>query len=56
MSETTLLIENEGGVRRMWLNRGAQANAQTKQMLVDLDRAFADATDDESVRVIVLAG
>lgn len=51
-----LLIENHGAVRKIWLNRSEAANAQTKQMLIDLDAAIADATKDDSVRVIVLAG
>lgn len=52
----TLLIENERHVRRIWLNRGDEANAQTRQMLIDLDDAIANATADDSVKVIVIAG
>ena len=53
---TSIIVENNGGVRRIWLNRGDAANAQTKQMLVELDAAISQANEDESVRVIVLAG
>lgn len=53
---TSLYIENIGGVRRIWLNRGDAANAQTRQMLIDLDEAMTQATEDDSVKVIVLAG
>jgi len=53
---TQLLVENCGFVRRIWLNRADAANAQTRQMLISLDEAIADATMDESVRVILLAG
>ncbi|WP_406626269.1 enoyl-CoA hydratase [Acidovorax sp. SDU_ACID1] len=56
MQDTSLIIENQGAVRRIWLNRAGAANAQTRQMLIALDEAIADATKDESVRVIVLAG
>lgn len=56
MSYETLLIENQGAVRRIWLNRGDAANAQTRQMLVDLDAAIAEAGRDDSVRVVILAG
>lgn len=56
MSNQTLLIENQGAVRRIWLNRGDAANAQTRQMLLDLDQAIADAGQDDSVRVVILAG
>lgn len=56
MTYKTLAIENDGFVRRIWLNRGDAANAQTRQMLIELDQAFADASKDDSVRVIVMAG
>ncbi|WYX30834.1 enoyl-CoA hydratase [Achromobacter denitrificans] len=55
-NDSPLIIENRGAVRRIWLNRGDAANAQTRQMLIDLDAAIAAASADESVRVIVLAG
>ena len=56
MQDDSLLIENTGPVRRIWLNRGNAANAQTRRMLIELDKAVADASMDDSVRVIVLAG
>ncbi|KRB86975.1 enoyl-CoA hydratase [Noviherbaspirillum sp. Root189] len=56
MHDQALLIENVGSVRRIWLNRGDFANAQTRQMLLDLDVAIAEAGRDDSVRVIILAG
>jgi enoyl-CoA hydratase len=56
MSMQTLLIENQGAVRRIWLNRGDAANAQTRQMLIDLDEEIAKAGRDDSVRVVILAG
>jgi enoyl-CoA hydratase len=56
MGYEMLTIENEGAVRRIWLNRAHAANAQTLQMLVELDLAILDAGSDDSVRVVVLAG
>lgn len=55
MDFETLEIENEGCVRRIWLNRGEAANAQTQRMLIELDKAFELANADDEVRVIVLA-
>lgn len=56
MDYKTLLIENQDGVRRIWLDRADAANAQTLQMLNELERAMNEAGRDDSVRVIVLAG
>lgn len=55
MSEPLLLIEQSGAVRRIWLNRPAARNAQSQQLLDDLDAAFEDAKADVSTRVVVLA-
>ncbi|MDM0071424.1 enoyl-CoA hydratase [Variovorax sp. J31P207] len=49
-------IEDQGRVRRIWLNRAEAANAQTLRMLHELDDAVALAARDDSVRVVVLAG
>ena len=51
-----VLVENDGHVRRIWLNRPDSANAQGQQLLEELDRAFADACADDSVRVVILGG
>ncbi len=56
MEYETLLIENQDAVRRIWLNRGGTANAQTLQMLHELDHAISAAGNDDGVRAIVLAG
>ncbi|ALL71133.1 Enoyl-CoA hydratase (plasmid) [Paraburkholderia caribensis MBA4] len=56
MQESPLIVENSGAVRRIWLNRGDAANAQTREMLVELDAEIAQARADDSVRTIVLAG
>lgn len=56
MTESSLLIEQTGAVRRIWLNRPAARNAQSQQLLDELDRAFDDALADDATRVVVLAG
>lgn len=56
MDDMELTIENNGAVRRIWLNRPDAANAQTRQMLIELDQAILDAGQDDSVNVVVLAG
>lgn len=56
MSETLLLIENIGAVRRISLNRPKARNAQSQQLLDEFDRAVGDAAQDDSVRVVIVAG
>ena len=47
---------DEGRIARIWLNRPAEANAQNRTLLVQLDGAFRRAEADDEVRVIILAG
>lgn len=56
MTEPLVLVEQHGAVRRIWLNRQEMRNAQNRQMLDELDHAFADARKDDETRVVVLAG
>ena len=53
---TTLLQEQTGAVLKITTNRPEALNAQSRILLVELDDAFERAVDDDSVRVIVLAG
>src|SRR5437868_6587249 len=55
MTEPLLLIEQTGAVRRIWLNRPQARNAQSQQMLDELDAAFESARTDDATRVVVLA-
>ncbi|MBC7599283.1 MAG: enoyl-CoA hydratase [Polaromonas sp.] len=55
MSESHLQIEQDGHVRRIWLNRPEARNAQSRQLLDELDEAFAAAGADKDVRVVILA-
>jgi enoyl-CoA hydratase/carnithine racemase len=51
-----ILIEDDGPVRRIVLNRPAARNAQNAALLRALEAACADTARTESVRVVVLAG
>ena len=55
MSTTCIEIEQQGAVRRLWLNRPEARNAQSKQMLDELDAALTEAQADAGTRVVVLA-
>jgi enoyl-CoA hydratase len=55
MSFNHLLIEQDGAVRRIYLNRPELRNAQSQQMLDELDAAFEDARSDTQTRVVILA-
>jgi enoyl-CoA hydratase len=55
MTTPLLQIEQIDAVRRIWLDRPAARNAQSQQMLEQLDEAFAAAEADGATRVIVLA-
>ncbi len=53
---STLLQEQNGAVRKITTNRPDVLNAQSRILLEELDDAFKQAVDDDSVRVIILAG
>jgi enoyl-CoA hydratase len=53
---TTLLQAQAGAVRTITTNRPEVLNAQSRILLEELDDAFLRAVDDDSVRVIILAG
>lgn len=55
MTTDLLHIEQVDAVRRIWLNRPEARNAQSQQLLEQLDQAFSDAEADSATRVIVLA-
>lgn len=54
MSDSNLVIDQHGAVRRIYLNRPERRNAQSQQMLDELDVAFDAARDDPETRVVVL--
>lgn len=51
-----ILIEDVGPVRRISLNRPQARNAQSKELLDELDRAFDAAITAESVHAIIVGG
>ncbi|MBV8394328.1 MAG: enoyl-CoA hydratase [Alphaproteobacteria bacterium] len=53
---STLLQEQTGPVRKITTNRPEVLNAQSRILLEELDDAFLRAVDDDSVRVVILAG
>ncbi len=55
-SLTTLAVESQGGVLHVTLNRPAQRNAMSLQMVDDLRAVLADAEAGGKVRAIVLRG
>jgi enoyl-CoA hydratase/carnithine racemase len=55
-SEPPVLLERKGGVAHLTLNRPAQYNALSEQMLAALHGALNALAADSSVRVVVLGG
>jgi enoyl-CoA hydratase len=55
MSFTTIDYGVDGAVATITMNRPEQANAQSMQMLAEIDTAFSLALDDDDVRVVILA-
>jgi enoyl-CoA hydratase/carnithine racemase len=50
-----LLIEVEGGIARLTLDRPDRRNALSRELLARLETALAELASDEAVRVVVLA-
>ncbi|MCI0381422.1 MAG: enoyl-CoA hydratase [Gemmataceae bacterium] len=58
MQTTTIspgvLVESEGGIVRLTLNRPEKRNALSRQMLAQLEEALTNIADDSAARVVVL--
>ncbi|MEX2421117.1 MAG: enoyl-CoA hydratase/isomerase family protein, partial [Actinomycetota bacterium] len=50
-----LLTENIGPVRRLTMNRPDKLNSLNHDLTVAIDEAVAEAAEDDSVSVIILA-
>lgn len=56
MAWETVLYEKTDNIVKITMNRPNKLNAQSRQMLEELEEAFIKADKDSEVRVIVLAG
>lgn len=56
MAYQQIEYEKNGRIARVILNRPERRNAQSRILLEEMDAAFADANDDDEIRVIVLSG
>lgn len=56
MAWRTLLYEQDGPVLKITINRPHVLNAQSRLTVEEIDAAFAQAAQDSSVRVIIVAG
>ena len=56
MDFRTIRYEKLGAVLRVTTNRPHVLNAQSRVMIVELDRAFRMAAEDDETRVIIVAG
>ena len=52
----TILVENDGNLRIITLNRPEKLNAITLEMATELNRAVKDAANDDSVKCVVITG
>jgi enoyl-CoA hydratase len=56
MEFKNILYDKDDRVAKVTLNRPKYRNAQSRVLLEEMDRAFADAEADDDIRVIILAG
>src|SRR6266404_2551039 len=56
MDFRTIRYEQLGAVVRITANRPEVLNAQSRVMILELDEAFRAASDDDAIRVIIVAG
>lgn len=56
MSDPVLLVENEGSVRMLRLNRPDVMNSFNNELLAALGKAVRDAEKDASVRCLIITG
>ena len=52
----TILVENDGNLRIITLNRPEKLNAITLEMATELNAAVQDAANDDSVKCVVITG
>ena len=55
MEFKSIIFERKEGVARVTLNRPEALNAMSPELISELGTAIAEAEEDESVKVIVIA-
>lgn len=56
MNFENILVENNEGILQITINRPSKLNALNKATIKELHEAFADAEEDEEVKVVILTG
>jgi 2-(1,2-epoxy-1,2-dihydrophenyl)acetyl-CoA isomerase len=56
MTESSILLQRDGAIARLTLNRPDRLNALTLAMLGELSAALSDLDGDETVRAVILTG
>jgi 2-(1,2-epoxy-1,2-dihydrophenyl)acetyl-CoA isomerase len=56
MTESSILLQRDGAIARLTLNRPDRLNALTLAMLGQLSAALSDIDGDETVRAVILTG
>ncbi len=54
--DATVLVQNDGGVRTITLNRPTVLNALSGQLTAELGAAVREAAEDDTVRCVVITG
>ena len=52
----TIILDKQGAVATLTLNRPDVLNALDRQMALDLDEAVTDLTNDDSIRAVIIKG
>lgn len=53
---TSIIVESDGGIARVILNRPERRNAFDQRMVGELHESFLQLADDQSVRAVILTG
>jgi 2-(1,2-epoxy-1,2-dihydrophenyl)acetyl-CoA isomerase len=56
MTESSILLQRDGAIARLTLNRPDRLNALTLSMLGELSAALSDLDSDDTVRAVILTG
>jgi enoyl-CoA hydratase len=56
VSEPVLLVEKEGGIATLTLNRPKAMNALSRQLVSSIGQAFIDLKEDQETGVVILTG